>query len=151
MSITLKINHENNTIVMSKDFAKRATDTRTAEYAHLQMVRKDYPFYAVVTRSIKRNTDKETYKGLTYEYMEDYILTHANAETVMADYKELRLIARCHAQGKRYSTIKKWFLMQYPEVKQFGMEPEEAEGATPTESGKVLPTVNPTEDKKESA
>ncbi len=146
MSITLKINHESNAIVMSKDFAKRATDTRSEEYAHLQIVRKDYPFYAVTTRAIKRNTDKETYKGLTYAYMEDYILTHANAEAIMEEYKELRLIAQCHAQGKRYSTIKRWFLEQYPEVKQFGVEQADGETA-PAEGGKVLPAVNLTEEK----
>ncbi len=83
--------------------------------------------------------------------MENYIRTHANAEAVMEEYEKLRLIAQCHAQGKRYSTIKKWFLMQYAEVKQFGMEQEEAENTAPAEGGKVLAAVNPTEDKKKFA
>ena len=31
---------------------------------------------------IKTNNNKETYRGLTYEYMEDYILTHGTPEEI---------------------------------------------------------------------
>ena len=68
MKNTLKINHTNSTIVMDRTFAKLAENTMSAEYAHLQQVRKDYPAYTVVRRTIKRNANKESYKGLTYEY-----------------------------------------------------------------------------------
>ena len=50
MKNTLTINHANRTIVMDRTFAKRAMDTWTEEYAHLQAVRKDYPNYEVVQR-----------------------------------------------------------------------------------------------------
>lgn len=125
MKNTLKINHEDRTIVMNRTFAKAAEDTFSPEYAHLQQVRKDYPLYQVVQKTIKKNKDKETYKGLTYEYMIDYIATHEPKETrkeVLDEFAELKLISQCHATGKRYPVIKKWFLKKYPQIAMFGVE-----------------------------
>lgn len=124
MKNTLKINHENKTIVMDRTFAKFAENTRSEEYAHLQQVRRDYPDYTVTIRTIKRNSEKETYKGLTYEYMEEYILNHETEENVLAiikEFHELRTISKCHKQGLRYPTIKRWFLNKYPNVEKFGI------------------------------
>lgn len=124
MKNTLRINHENKTIVMDRTFAKFAENTRSDEYAHLQQVRRDYPDYTVTTRTIKRNPEKETYKGLTYEYMEDYILRHETEEkqlAVIKEFNELRTISKCHKQGLRYPTIKKWFLEKYPEIVEFAV------------------------------
>lgn len=123
MKNTLKIDFANKTIVMDKTFAKRVEDTRSEEYLHLQTVRKDYPNYAVIARTIKRNPNKETYKGLTYEYMENYILSHGNdaeVQEALAEYRSLREIARCHGKGKGYPVIKQWFLNRYNEVEEFG-------------------------------
>ena len=47
---------------------------------------------------------------------------NANAEAIMAEYKELRLISECHCKARRYPKIKKWFLKTYPEVELFGLE-----------------------------
>ena len=124
MKNTLKINHENKTIIMDRTFAKFAENTRSEEYSHLQQVRRDYPDYAVTTSSIKRNSEKETYKGLTYEYMEEYILRHESEEKqleVIKEFHELRTISKCHKQGLRYPTIKKWFLEKYPEIVDFSI------------------------------
>ena len=72
MKNILKVDFSKNAIIMDRTFAKKCTDTRSEEYAQLQRVRQDYPTFAVLTRTIKRNENKETYKGLTYRYMEDY-------------------------------------------------------------------------------
>ncbi len=123
MKNVLKVNHEERTIVMDRTFAKLVENTRSDEYAHLQQVRKDYPDFKVVTKTIKRNPEKETYKGLTYEYMEDYILRHETEENALAiikEFNELRTISKCHKQGLRYPTIKRWFLKKYPEIVDFG-------------------------------
>lgn len=124
MKNRLKVNHENKTLIMDRTFAKFAEDTKSNEYAHLQQVRRDYPDYTVEVRKIKRNSQKETYKGLNYEYMEEYILRHETEENALAaikEFNELRTISRCHKQGVRYPTIKKWFLEKYPEIEEFGM------------------------------
>jgi hypothetical protein len=36
-------------------------------------------------------------------------------------------ISKCHSTGKRYATIRNWFLDNYPAVKEFGM-PKAEEG-----------------------
>lgn len=128
MKNTLKLDHTKRTIVMDRTFAKFATNTMSPEYAHLQSVRQDYPEYQVVMRHIKRKATKECYRGLNYEYMEDYIKTHGSKEESaanLAEYKELKLISKCHSASRRYPTIKKWFLEKYPEVKEFGVSDEE--------------------------
>lgn len=124
MKNVLKVIHKDNVILMDKTFAKNAENTRSDEYAHLQEVRRDYPDYAVIRRTIDTNPHKETYKGLTYEYMEDYILRHESEDNALAtikEFNELRTISKCHRQGLRYPTIKKWFLNKYPEIAEFGI------------------------------
>ena len=120
---------------MDRTFAKYAANTRSEEYAHLQKVRQDYPDYQVIRRQIKTNNNKETYRGLTYEYMEDYILTHGTPEEIkknLKTYDEKKLISECHSKARRYPVIKSWFLETFPEVLKFGMN----------EDPKVIETEN---------
>lgn len=127
MNNVLRLNYEKQTIVMDRTFAKYAENTRSEEYAHLQQVRRDYPEYQVIMRHIKRNSEMEHYKGLTYEYMEDYIMTHGSVSEIKANlekYEELRLIAECHSKARRYPVIKSWFLETYPEIVKFGNKEE---------------------------
>lgn len=122
MKNLLKINFNNKTIVMDRTFAKKCEDTRSDEYIHLQNVRNDYPDYRVITREIRRNPDKKTYNGLTYDYIEKYILSHgsdAEVQAALSEYRELRLIAQCHKRGAGYPVIKQWFLEKYPEIEDF--------------------------------
>ncbi len=120
MKNVIRIDHETRSIVMDKTFTRQSSDPRSEEYTLLQATRRDYPGYHVKTRTIRRNPRKESYRGLTYAYMEQYIDAHENAEENRKVYEELRLAARCHSI--RYPTIKKWFLDTYPELKEFGRE-----------------------------
>lgn len=113
-----------NVLLMDKAFAKNASIVGSREYEMLQDARKAYPEYKVKTRKIKRNEAKECYKGLTYDFMEDYILTHEPAETldeVFNEFSEMLLISQCHSKAFRYPVIKRWFLDKYPEIKRYGM------------------------------
>ncbi len=139
---TLRIDPNKGQIIMSREFAKFCYNTTTEEFAHLQYVRQQYPTYSVVKRTIKRNSTKESYAGLNYTYMEDYISTHDNAEKNMAIYQEMRLIAQCHSKARRYAPIKNWFLDTYPEIKEFGMPKEPTETAA-TQSVVVEEIVSP--------
>ena len=124
MKNTLRLNHNTRTIVMDATFAKFAADTMSAEYAHLQKVRMDYPTYTVERRHISRNAAKECYRGLTYTYMKDYILSHGT-EDDLHTYEEMKLISKCHSKAFRYPTIKAWFLDRFPEIKQFGVKSDD--------------------------
>lgn len=141
MKNTLTINHANRTIIMDRTFAKFAANTMTEEYAHLQNVRRDYPNYQVVQRHIRTNNNKKTYKGLTYEYMEDYIMTHGSNETRLANYKEfneMRLISECHGKAFRYPVIKNWFMEKYPEIANYGLIEVEVNHDIPAEDDTAI-------------
>lgn len=128
MKNILKINHKDCKIIMDRTFAKLAENTRSEEYAHLQQVRRDYPQYEVEQRQIKTNPNKETYAGLTYDYMRNYINTHVPTESkveIMAEFDEMILLSKCHRVAKRYPTIKKWFLAKFPEIVSYGVKPTE--------------------------
>ena len=125
MKNTLRLNHDTRTIVMDKTFAKFAENTMSEEYAHLQRVRMDYPTYTVERRHITRNAAKECYRGLTYTYMQDYILSHGTEEDLHT-YEEMKLISKCHSKAFRYPTIKAWFLDRFPEIKAFGVKEDDA-------------------------
>ena len=66
MTNYLRVDAVNRQLVMDKTFAKNAQIVGSAEYDMLQRARSDYATYSVVTRQIKRNLNKESYRGLTY-------------------------------------------------------------------------------------
>ena len=130
MTNILKVDHERSVLVMDKTFEKNSSIFGSRESLMLEEARRAYPPYTVARKQIKKNTNQEHYNGLTYEYMRWYIETHEKGEALtkaLAEYDELLLISKCHSKGKRYPTIKKWFLDQYKEVKTFGMSQEQLE------------------------
>ena len=109
-----KVDHTNRRIVMDRTFAKNAEIVGSTEYEKLQACRKDYPTYTVVRREIKKNPNQVRYGGLTYQYMEDYIMTHESRETlnaVLDEFNEMLLISRGYSKAFRYPTIKRWLIL----------------------------------------
>ena len=128
MKPIIRVNHKEEKIELNKEYFRRIQNPRSEEYETLQMVRKDYPRYEVCLYKIKRNPNKKTYKGLNYEYMETYILTHEPKETkavVLDEFYDMRQIAECHKASYGYAVIKNWFLKKYPEIAEFGVEKKE--------------------------
>lgn len=118
MKGTIRVDHINRNILISKAFAKASMQINSEEYKTLLDVKTAYADYSIVQREIKKNPQKESYRGLTYEYMERYIELHDGRNSkVMNEYQEKRLIAQCHSI--RYAHIKKWFLETYPEIEDF--------------------------------
>lgn len=125
MKNTLKVDFEKKLIVMDRTFAKLCQNVKSDEYGILQTTRKDYPDFAVVRKQIKKNSAKESYKGLTYDYMREYISTHESADRASLMLEKLEnmiAITHCHSQAYRYPVIKRWFLETYPDVKSFGID-----------------------------
>ena len=124
--------HDDNTILMNSTFAKMAKNTFSAEYVHLQKVKKENPDYILSVRQIKRKANKQSYKGLTYDYMRSFIILHTEDEErtkMLGEFDELLLISRCQAKALRYPTIKNWFLCQFPDVKNFALADVETANA----------------------
>ena len=117
MKGTVRIDHLNKNIYVSSAFAKASMRITTEEYKTLLTIKASHPDYTIIKREIKKNPQKESYRGLTYEYMENYIQTHDKGGTVMEQYRELILRTKCHSI--RYAHVKKWFLELYPEIDDF--------------------------------
>lgn len=130
MNIT--INAKKRTLEMTKAFEKKASIYGSEEYMILQAARKDYPSYKPV---VKKVSTGDRMKGLTFEYMENYIKTH-NVDVAYVvendeNFEEVTVKALeafysmtgmnnsedIITEQASYGEIKKWFLEVYPEVK----------------------------------
>ena len=149
----LMVKYAEGVIEMNTTFAKEMRNPLSEEYALLQRTRLDFPTFAVRTRQIKSNPHKDTYKGLTYEWMRNHIATHEPEEVVeekLNAFDEMVYISKCHRGSLRYPTIKKWFLKKYPEVAKFGAveaadkaQEEEAKSQNVIPMPEVQPEVQP--------
>ena len=124
------VDYRNGLITLSSAFERKAFTPGTAEYAQLLEVRHEFPDFRLETRQFKTNTAQDRYKGLTYEYMRWYIGEVESKELAPAVLEGLESMIRNslgHSTGKRYPTIKKWFLTRYPEFAEFGMSEEQVQ------------------------
>lgn len=127
----MKINFATQTIEMSKKFAKAAAKFGTDEYNALQTARKDYPNYKVVTTTRKTSSQKVSYKGLTFDYMEKYIAAHDDENnSIMDEYTMLRgksdEAMELQAESFTYLEMKDWFMKKFPEIAAFHKKREAA-------------------------
>ena len=117
---TMKI--KNNTIEITKTFAQKASRVGSPEYYELLKFRQENPSCTV---EVKQTKSKDSFKGLTYEYMKKYILAHDDEEgSIMAIFHEMRGTIvegddELQAESLTYGEIKLWFLDTYPEIKNF--------------------------------
>lgn len=120
----LKIDREKGQLIMDREFYKRSAIAGTREYFMLQDAMNTFPTYTLERRQIKKSASQEHYDGLTYKYMEAYIISHEVKGNLSDNYDtfcEMIYISKCHSKAFRYPTIKKWFLETYPEVKEYGV------------------------------
>ena len=110
-------------IEMSKNEAKAAGKIGTPEFEELKNYMAMYPgFESQIKAPAKRKVE---FRGLTYEYMKNYIKKHDGKDgTIMAEFCEL--IAQDKKDGKEdtehleaagYLDVRAWFLATFPEIK----------------------------------
>ena len=127
MKNVLKIDYDKQELIMDREFSIKASIVGSKEYDILQTAKQNTGF-TIVRKRIKTNPKKESFNGLTYEYMEMYMDRYNVAESIRKKYAELRFMAKCHSI--RYPVIKKWFLNTFPDVKDWGKTKEELDAAT---------------------
>ena len=113
----ITINERNNTLVITKKFEKAASKFGSPEYKELKEAKADFPNYRVVTRTTKKK--EETYRGLTYDYMEKYIKRHDVDGKIMEEFKLKKGETDDSLKKASYMSVKKWFLSIYPEFDSF--------------------------------
>lgn len=120
----MTINSAARTISLTKKEMTAACRVGSTKYMELQSARRDYPGFTVITVSHKVKTQRETYKGLTYAYMERYIKAHDDEqETIWAEYMMYRGTPICPEDELpapyTYAEMKVWFLSKYEAIAKF--------------------------------
>lgn len=112
-------------IEMSKKEAKAAGKIGTPEFEELKSYMAIYPGYEVQIKAPAKR--KVEFRGLTYEYMKNYIKKHDDENgTIMAEFRELiaqdmkdKVEGAEHLEATGYLDVKKWFLAKFPEIRQY--------------------------------
>lgn len=107
-----KINVTAGTIEMTKKVEKEIQNINSQVYLEFVQLKRDFPDYKMVVKTIKKNEAKESYKGLTIKEMERFVATQGESAT--AKFKQVQEVAE--ARKGSYAIIKKWFLDNYKEA-----------------------------------
>lgn len=105
------INERSKTLEITKKFASMASRFGSDEYMELKAARSEFPTFKVVTKTTSRKS-KDSFKGLTYEFMENYIKSRSNSEIIIKEYNQMREIGKSVAAVKAYAQIKKGFFVR---------------------------------------
>ena len=125
----ISVDYRSRVITLSSAFERKAFTPGTFEYAQLMEVRHEFPDFRLDTRQFKTNTKQDRYKGLTYDYMRNFIknVEGEKAPAVLEGLESMIDISRGHSTCKRYPLVKKWFLNRYPAFAEFGMNEEQVQ------------------------
>ena len=121
MTNNITINNKKNSIEITKAFEKAASRFGSDEYNMLRQAMNDNPNFKVIIN--KRKTAATSFKGLTYDFMENYIKAHDDDGSTMAEFNNLRATSdeakAISAEAMSYGEIKAWFFQQYPVFAEF--------------------------------
>lgn len=107
----ISVNYEAETIELTRDFTKKASDVDSAEYKKLIETRKAYPAYKVIVRQVTK-THPKTVKGITREFMYEYAKNHEKEDSA-------EKFAKLQKDGAGFAAVKSTFYKYYPEFKTF--------------------------------
>lgn len=123
------INHEEQSITITKDFAKRSGIINSEEYRILVQFRKDFPEYTIQHRTASSNKNKNTHNGLTVDFMKKYIGVQEHADTALKEFESVEMLYKGHPAY--YAKVKAWFLSKYPNYAEYNPTAP-AQNANPT-------------------
>ena len=110
------LNHADNTIVITKAFAKASANPKSNEYKDLKTLRSENPDYTVVVRQVTKKATQNN--RITHKTMENYISKHDATGEIMKKYLALKNEeVGENLQKTTFFQIKKWFFETYPTLK----------------------------------
>lgn len=109
------INHEDQTITITKDYAKRSSVPGSKEFRELSKLHAAFPEYTIQRRTATITANKEKHNGLTVDRMEAIITA------MVKDKKEQKIALDEFKRAKTfykntkgyYGKMKAWFLDNY--------------------------------------
>jgi|AGTN01.3.fsa_nt_gi hypothetical protein len=105
-----KVDFVNKTIIVTRDFHRRASNEISEEGRKFKRLIKDLPDFSVSYANPRRR--KPAADRLTYDKMIDYICRQKDAEGVLRDFNDIRNPK--DAPPSPYIHVKKWFLTRFP-------------------------------------
>ena len=123
---TYKIDFANMTMTITKEFADKASNPKTAEYRIMTKFQKDFPNLKILRKTHRKpkkyhtNSGEEyscnPYKNLTYEKMEKFMKALPEGDSkieIVKAYYFLRFQASS-IQTNAYKIVRNWFIQQFP-------------------------------------
>ena len=112
-------------IEMTKAEAKAAGKIGSDKYNELRQYMKEFPGFEIQIKAPAKR--KVEFRGLTYEYMKNYIKKHDDEDgKIMAEFNDLIALDKKnkvegaeHLEAAGYLDVKKWFLAKFPEIKEY--------------------------------
>lgn len=115
MKKNIIITIDDTTAQVTKAFEKQARIFGTDEYKLWKAYREDFPGAKMVTKSIKKNPNKKSYKNLTYANMELFI-SETNSGLLVELEKQIKL---SKVQSNPYRAVLAWFLSTFPKYNEY--------------------------------
>ena len=107
-----EINHFQAKVILTKQFAKAASTLNTPEYMTLLELRRNHPDYTFELREIRKKEGKKSYRNLTYERMEEYIIAREGKDSdALKEFEKVKMLSQ--VQAGPYAYVKSWFLKKY--------------------------------------
>lgn len=123
---TYKIDFANMTMTITKEFANKASNHKTAEYRIMTKFQKDFPNLKILRKTHRKPKKYHTnsgdeyscnpYKNLTYENMEKFMKSLPEGDSkieIVKAYYFLRFQASS-IQTNAYKIVRNWFIQQFP-------------------------------------
>lgn len=130
---TIRYINDNQALV-TKAFEKQARIFNSPEFKLWREYKAMFPEAEMVTKNIKRNTTKRTYKNLTYANMERFLKVQPNGEKLVKELNEKKEAASIEANP--YRVVLAWFLKKY-DYDKYMMFFENEEAKKKSEAGKA--------------
>lgn len=109
---------------INRVFERECRNPLSDEYKLLQRVRHENPDFVVRVKTIAKNDNKQTYAGLTYACMREYIFLISSPKDelkALEVFDKLLMLSERYSKAIRYPIVKQWFLNEYPEVREIGI------------------------------
>ena len=112
----VRINHDERTIVITKKYAKLASEYNAPAYKELRKIKSENPNYQVIVREVSKKSTVSS--RLTLRTIENYIKMHDADGKIMEEFKNKRdEKVGVNLEKTTFFEIKKWFFATYPELK----------------------------------
>lgn len=108
---------DDTTAQVTKAFAKNACIFNSPEFKLWREYKAMFPAAEMVTKTIKRKSDKRTYKNLTYANMERFLKVQPNGKALVEEFKQKK--EEGSIQESPYRAVLAWFLEKFPQYDEY--------------------------------